>query len=76
MRLHIVLILKNSLNGIRKNNYMNKKICVIGAGSWGKNHIRILDRKLIEYARGLSSFSSNEILKIQGQHSKKISDLI
>ena len=40
------------------------------------DHIRILDRKLIEYARGLSSFSSNEILKIQGQHSRKISDLL
>ena len=29
-----------------------------------------------EYAIGLSSFSSNEILKIQGQHSRKISDLL
>ena len=40
------------------------------------DHIRILDKNLIEYARGLSSFSSNEIIKIQGQHSKKINDLL
>ena len=40
------------------------------------DHIRILDKNLIEYARGLSSFSSNEILKIQGQHSGKINDLL
>ena len=40
------------------------------------DHIRILDKNLIEYARGLSSFSSKEINKIQGQHSKKINDLL
>ena len=40
------------------------------------DHIRILDKNLTEYARGLSSFSSNEIIKIQGQHSKKINDLL
>ena len=52
--------------GIKKVNGIFKK----------GDHIRILDRKLVEYARGLSSFSSNEILKIQGQHSRKISDLL
>ena len=40
------------------------------------DHIKILDKNLKEYARGLSSFSSDEIKKIQGQHSNKIKDLL
>ncbi len=40
------------------------------------DHIKILDKNLKEYARGLSSFSSDEIHKIQGQHSNKISELL
>ena len=38
--------------------------------------LRILDKNYKEYARGLSSFSSVEIKKIQGQHSNKIKDLL
>ncbi len=30
------------LNGIRKKVRIIRKVCVIGAGSWGSNHIRIL----------------------------------
>ena len=40
------------------------------------DHIRILDKNNKEYARGLTSFSSVEIKKIQGQHSNKIKDLL
>ncbi len=40
------------------------------------DHIKILDKNLKEYARGLSSFSSEEINKIQGQHSNKIKELL
>ena len=40
------------------------------------DHIKILDKNLKEYARGLSSFSSDETIKIQGQHSNKISELL
>ena len=40
------------------------------------DHIRILDKNLKEYARGLSSFTSDGIRKIQGQHSTKIYDLL
>jgi len=40
------------------------------------DHVRILNYKLIEFARGLSSFTSDEILKIKGQHSNKISNLL
>jgi len=40
------------------------------------DHIKILDKNLKEYARGLSSFSSEETIKIQGQHSNKINELL
>ena len=40
------------------------------------DHLRILDKNYNEYARGLSSFTSDEIRKIKGQHSTKISDLL
>jgi glutamate 5-kinase len=40
------------------------------------DHIIILDKNLKEYARGLSSFSSDETIKIQGQHSNKINELL
>ena len=40
------------------------------------DHIKILDKKNSECARGLSSFSSDEILKIMGHHSKEIEKLL
>ena len=40
------------------------------------DHIKILDKNLIEYARGLSSFNSHEILIIKGKHSNKIEELL
>ena len=40
------------------------------------DHIKILDKKNNECARGLSSFSSEEILKIMGHHSKEIKKLL
>ena len=40
------------------------------------DHIRILDKQNYEFARGLSSFSSDEILKIMGHHSKEIEKLL
>ena len=40
------------------------------------DHIKILDKKYNECARGLSSFSSEEILKIMGHHSKEIEKLL
>ncbi len=46
-------------------------------GNYNKgDHIKILDKNLKEYARGLSSFSSEETIKIQGQHSNKINELL
>ena len=40
------------------------------------DHIKILDKKNKEFARGLSSFSSEEINKILGQHSKDIERIL
>ena len=46
-------------------------------GSFDKgDHIRVLDKNLKECARGLSSFTSEEVTKIKGQHSSKILDLL
>ena len=40
------------------------------------DHIKILDIKNTECARGLSSFTSDEILKIMGHHSNQIEKLL
>ena len=40
------------------------------------DHIKILDSKRKEFARGLSSFSSNEINKILGCHSNEIQKIL
>ena len=57
----------------RPNGLIIKKV----NGNYNKgDHIKILDKNLKEYARGLSSFSSEETIKIHGQHSNKISELL
>mgnify|MGYP001410424346 FL=1 len=40
------------------------------------DHIKVMDKQNLECARGLSSFSSDEILKIMGHHSKEIEKLL
>jgi len=40
------------------------------------DHILIIDQSNIEHARGLASFSSNEIDKIKGSHSKEIENIL
>ncbi len=40
------------------------------------DHIKILDNKRKEFARGLSSFSSEEITKIMGYHSNEIQKIL
>jgi len=47
------------------------------SGKFNKgDHIKILDKQNNDCARGLSSFSSEEILKIMGHHSKEIEKLL
>ncbi len=48
---------------------------VIGKFNKG-DHIKILDKNMNEFARGLSSFTSDEISKIKGQHSNRINELL
>jgi glutamate 5-kinase len=40
------------------------------------DHIKILNKRNYECARGLSSFSSDEILRIMGHHSKEIEKIL
>ena len=40
------------------------------------DHIKVLNKKNFECARGLSSFSSDEILRIMGCHSKEIEKIL
>ena len=40
------------------------------------DHIKILDTNMREHARGLSSFNSDEISIIKGQHSSKIGEIL
>ena len=47
------------------------------SGKFNKgDHIKILDNKKKEFARGLSSFSSEEINKIMGYHSNEIQKIL
>jgi glutamate 5-kinase len=47
------------------------------SGKFNKgDHIKIIDIKNNEFARGLSSFSSDEIVKILGCHSKEIEKIL
>ena len=40
------------------------------------DHVKVFDKNLKEHARGLVSFSSDEIRKIKGQHSSNIRNLL
>ncbi len=40
------------------------------------DHIKVLDKKNNECARGLSSFTSDEVTKIMGHHSNEIEKLL
>ena len=40
------------------------------------DHVKVLDKKNLEFARGLTSFSSDEIQKIMGHHSQEIEKLL
>ena len=58
--------LKSITNSIKK---------ISGKFSKG-DHVKILDKKNNECARGLSSFTSDEIIKIMGNHSNQIEKLL
>ena len=67
--------------GARKALINGKSLLAAGikkvSGKFNKgDHIKILDNKKKEFARGLSSFSSEEINKIMGRHSNKIQEIL
>ena len=68
-------------DGAKKALRSGKSLLAAGikkiTGKFNKgDHIKILDRKNIECARGLSSFTSEEITKIMGHHSNQIEKLL
>ena len=68
-------------NGAKKALKSGKSLLAAGiknvVGKFNKgDHIKILDKKNNEYARGLSSFTSDEIIKIMGHHSNEIKKLL
>ena len=67
--------------GAKKALISGKSLLAAGikkvSGKFNKgDHIKILDNKKREYARGLSSFSSEEINKIMGRHSSEIHEIL
>ena len=67
--------------GAKKALISGKSLLAAGikkvSGKFNKgDHIKILDNKKREYARGLSSFSSEEINKIMGCHSNEIHEIL
>ena len=68
-------------NGAKKALSNGKSLLAAGiikvSGKFNKgDHIKILDRNGKEFARGLSSFSFNEIMKIMGRQSNEIESLL
>ena len=68
-------------DGARKALMSGKSLLAAGikkiSGKFDKgDHVKILDKKNNECARGLSSFSSEEIIKIMGHHSNEIEKLL
>ena len=68
-------------DGAKKALISGKSLLAAGikkvSGKFKKgDHIKILDNKRKEFARGLSSFSSDEINKILGCHSKEIEKIL
>ena len=68
-------------DGAKKALLNGKSLLAAGikkvTGKFNKgDHIKILDTKRNEFARGLSSFSSEEIVKILGCHSNEIEKIL
>ena len=68
-------------DGAKKALKSGKSLLAAGikkiSGKFNKgDHVKILDKRNNECARGLSSFTSDEILKIMGHHSNQIEKLL
>ena len=68
-------------DGAKRALKLGKSLLAAGirkvSGKFNKgDHIKVLDKKNNECARGLSSFTSDEVIKIMGHHSKEIEKLL
>jgi len=68
---------EGAINALKKGkSLLAAGIKKVNGNFYKGDHIRILDINMKEYARGLSSFTSDEVSKIKGQHSNKINELL
>ena len=72
------LIIDNgAINALKKGKSLLAAGIKKVVGKFNKgDHVKILDKNMIEFGRGLSSFTSDEISMIKGQHSNRINDLL
>ena len=72
-----LIIDEGAITALKKGKSLLAAGIIDVKGEFNKgDHIKILNKNLREYARGLSSFTSSEILKIKGKHSDKIESLL
>ena len=66
-----------AINALKKGKSLLAAGIINIEGKFNKgDHIKIIDKNMKEFARGLSSFNSNEISKIKGQHSNRINEIL
>ncbi len=66
-----------AINALKKGKSLLAAGIIKIEGKFNKgDHIKIIDKNMNEFARGLSSFNSNEISKIKGQHSNRINEIL
>tara|TARA_Y100000590_G_scaffold435429_1_gene554853 strand:- start:2003 stop:3109 length:1107 start_codon:yes stop_codon:yes gene_type:complete len=72
-----LIIDDGAINALKKGKSLLAAGIINIEGKFNKgDHIKIIDKNMNEFARGLSSFNSEEIYKIKGQHSNRISELL
>tara|TARA_Y100001970_G_scaffold14817_1_gene16766 strand:- start:4833 stop:5939 length:1107 start_codon:yes stop_codon:yes gene_type:complete len=72
-----LIIDDGAINALKKGKSLLAAGLIKVVGKFNKgDHIKILDNNMVEFGRGLSSFTSDEISKIKGQHSNKINELL
>ncbi len=72
-----LVIDEGAINALRKGKSLLAAGIKIVEGKFNKgDHVKISDENKNEFARGLSSFTSDEISKIKGQHSNRISEIL
>ena len=72
-----LIVDEGAINALKKGKSLLAAGIINVEGKFNKgDHVKIIDKNMNEFARGLSSFTSDEISKIKGQHSNKINELL